>query len=77
MDFEEFVKEFIANLRVPMCHIEKHPNVENTLQFAAKFAITLRPQCENEDEYEEMCPFLEKLFEFLLTHHEVKEVPVS
>lgn len=61
-----------------MCYMEKHPNVENTLQFAAKFAISLQPPpSENEEEYEEMCPFLEQLFEFLLSHHEVKEVAVG
>ena len=77
MEFEEFVEEFISNLRVPMTYIERHPHVENTLQFAAKFSISLQPQSENEEEYEEMCPFLEKLFEFLLVHHGAKEVAVS
>ncbi|OXU30311.1 hypothetical protein TSAR_015427 [Trichomalopsis sarcophagae] len=77
MDFDQFLEEFISNLRIPMCYMEKHPNVENTLQFAAKFAISLQPpQSENEEEYEEMCLLLERLFEFLLAHHEVKEVAV-
>lgn len=76
MDFDVFVEEFISNLRVPMSYIEKHPNVENTLQYAAKFSICLQPPNENEEEYEEMCPFLTKIFDFLLAHHGAKEVGV-
>jgi condensin complex subunit 3 len=76
MDFKCFVHEFISNLTIPLTYIEKHPNVENTLQFAAKFAISLQPQSENEEEYEEMCAFLEQIFDFLLTHHDAKDMAV-
>lgn len=76
MEFQNFVEEFISNLRIPMTYMEKHPHVENTLQFAAKFAISLQPQSENEEEYEEMHKFLERLFEFLLNSHGAKEVAV-
>lgn len=78
MKQEDFTEEFISNLRVPLTYLEKHPHVENTLQFAAKFAISLQPQTENEEmEYEEMCPLLENVFEFLLSSHDARDVAVS
>lgn len=78
MNQEKFTEEFISNLRVPLTYLEKHPHVENTLQFAAKFAISLQPQSENnEEEYEEMCPLLEDVFQFLLTSHDAKDVAVK
>lgn len=78
MNLERFVEEFVSNLRIPLTYIEKHPHVENTLQFAAKFAISLQPQpqSENEEEDEEMCEFLEKIFEFILDNHGCKDVAV-
>ncbi|KAL7297267.1 hypothetical protein TKK_0009667 [Trichogramma kaykai] len=78
MDLDDFVSEFISNLQIPLTYIEKHAHVENTLQFAAKFIIGLQPPIndENEDEYEEMCPFLQSIFEFLLSHHGSKEVAI-
>ena len=79
MEFQDFVEEFISNLRIPMTYIEKHPHVENCLKFAASFCISLQPQPEPEKEDEdldEMCPFLEQIFEFLLQHHGAKEVAV-
>lgn len=76
--FEQFSSEFISNLRVSMCYLEKHPSVENTLLFATRFSISLQPPSENkEDMYEEMCPFLEQIFQFLIDSHNAVDVAVS
>lgn len=58
--------------------MEKQPSVENTLLFATRFSISLQPQSESEEEmYEEMCPFLEKIFQFLVDSHNARDVAVS
>lgn len=67
MQLEDFQEKFISNLKQSLTHIERHPHVENTLQFAAEFAIScLQQQSDNEEESEEMHPFLQHIFDFLL-----------
>ena len=47
---------------------EKHPHVENTLVFAANFAVGFH-SFNSEEESEQMNPFLVKLFDFLMQSH--------
>lgn len=69
MSENDFTKEFISCLQVPLIHGEKHRAVENALNFASKFiASLLQPkpaiQSDEEDE-EEICPFVLNVLKFL------------
>lgn len=54
---------------------QQHPRVINTLEFCAKFSMNLYSCTENETT-EPMSPFLNKLFTFLLSSHNVKDKAV-
>lgn len=56
--------------------MEKAPAIEFVLQFCAKFANGLQPPSEDE-EFDEMCPFLASIFNFLLAHHNAKDKAVN
>lgn len=60
-----------------MTYMEKVHSVEYSLQFASKFTISLQQHSDNEDEDEEMAPFIVKIFEFLLNHHNATNVAVN
>ena len=76
MALEEFWAEFLACLKYPMVVYKREASVERTLEFVAKFAVSVceeGPQAqgnedkENEEEEEEPDnPLLRKLIEFLL-----------
>ncbi|KAG7202630.1 hypothetical protein KM043_009811 [Ampulex compressa] len=71
-----FYDAFISCLKIPLTMGHRHPRIENTLEFAAKFAVSF---CTftNDNSMEELTPpFLVKLFDFLLTHHNAKELAV-
>ncbi|XP_078038064.1 chromosome associated protein G [Augochlora pura] len=69
-EFHVFWNSFVQNFRVPLSIAEKHPRVRNTLEFVAKFAVGLYTVSnEDEEEVEPLCPFLVKMFDFLLTSH--------
>jgi len=51
---------------------QQHPYVINTLEFCAKFSVSFYSSSENEN-VESMSPFLSRLFEFLLSHHNAKD----
>ncbi|KOC59737.1 Condensin complex subunit 3 [Habropoda laboriosa] len=68
-----FWKYFESCFRVPLSIPRRHPRVENTLEFVAKFAASLYSITDNDVETEEpLCPFLNKLFDFILTNHGAK-----
>ncbi|XP_023289112.1 condensin complex subunit 3 [Orussus abietinus] len=74
-DIDVFGDCFIACLRVPLTYAEKHPHIENTLDFAAKFTCSL-DSFDNDDSNQIMCPFLSKLLDFLLISHDAKSAAV-
>lgn len=72
MSQENFTKEFVQCLQVPLVHGEKHRAVENTLNFASKFIASLlqtkpgtKPDDGEEEEEEELCPFVLDVLKFL------------
>lgn len=91
-DFDKFCEEFLHQLKYPLVHGDKQPNVERALNFAAKFAVTKKseddetkqknkeienPEKDDDDEEEEEAdPFLIKLFQFLLNNHEANSQDV-
>ncbi|XP_043466822.1 condensin complex subunit 3 [Leptopilina heterotoma] len=62
---DEFAEEFIACLVVPLSYADKHPVVENSLIFAANFAVGFQSY-EDVDNSEQMDPFMLKIFDFLM-----------
>ncbi|KAI4482163.1 hypothetical protein M0802_013788, partial [Mischocyttarus mexicanus] len=74
-DVELFCKEFINCLKIPLSMGENHSSIENTLLFAAKFAVASYP-FSDKDSSQTMSPIIEKLFEFLLKHHNAKNSSV-
>ncbi|XP_015175226.1 PREDICTED: condensin complex subunit 3-like [Polistes dominula] len=71
-EYEEelFLNEFISCLKVPLATDKTHPSIDNTLEFAAKFAVSSYPF--DKDSCESMPPFLENLFTFILEHLNAK-----
>lgn len=67
---ERFFKNYVNCLGSLFLIGEKHTTVERTLEFAAKFCVSLYDgQVNNEDtlsENDEMPPFLTLLFDYLL-----------
>ncbi|CAL4067744.1 unnamed protein product [Meganyctiphanes norvegica] len=43
-NFEEFCDEFLHQLKYPLVHGDKQPNVERTLNFVSKFAVTKKSE---------------------------------
>ncbi|KAL2719211.1 Condensin complex subunit 3 [Vespula squamosa] len=74
-DLELFLEEFISCLKVPLSMSQNHISIDNTLQFAAKYAVSSYAS-SNSEACEPMAPFLEKLFEFVLKHHDAKDSSV-
>ncbi|XP_033333688.2 chromosome associated protein G isoform X2 [Megalopta genalis] len=76
-EFQAFWNSFVQNFRVPLSIAEKHPRVQNTLEFVAKFAVCLYTVSNEDGEEEEpLCPFLVKMFDFLLTSHNATDPAV-
>ncbi|XP_035740285.1 condensin complex subunit 3-like [Vespa mandarinia] len=74
-ELELFLEEFISCLKIPLSMSQNHISIDNTLQFAAKYAVSSYASSDGEA-CEPMSPFLEKLFEFVLTHHNAKDSSV-
>ncbi|KAL2745812.1 Condensin complex subunit 3 [Vespula maculifrons] len=74
-DLESFLEEFISCLKIPLSMSQNHVSIDNTLQFAAKYAVSSYAS-SNSELCEPMSPFLEKLFEFVLKHHDAKDSSV-
>ena len=65
-----FLDCFMSCLKVPLSITQHHSRVNNTLEFAAKFAVGLYSVTDNDEESEEsLCPFLSNLLNFILIHH--------
>lgn len=60
---------------MPLSIAQRHPRVENTLEFVAKFAASLYSVTDDESE-EPICPFILQLFDFILTNHCAKDPAV-
>ncbi|XP_021917110.1 condensin complex subunit 3 isoform X2 [Zootermopsis nevadensis] len=73
---ERFFKNYVNCLGSLFLIGEKHTTVERTLEFAAKFCVSLYDgQVNNEDtlsENDEMPPFLTLLFDYLLKLHKTR-----
>lgn len=54
---------------------QQHPRIINTLEFCAKFSMSLY-SCTESETTEPMSPFLNKLFTFLLSSHNAKDKAV-
>ncbi|KAF7389917.1 hypothetical protein HZH68_011774 [Vespula germanica] len=74
-DLESFLKEFISCLKIPLSMSQNHISIDNTLHFAAKYAVSSYAS-SNSELCEPMSPFLERLFEFVLKHHDAKDSSV-
>ncbi|XP_043255103.1 condensin complex subunit 3-like [Colletes gigas] len=74
-ELSDFWASFVSCIRIPLTVAQHHPRVECTLQFVAKFAASLF-NVTNEESEEPLCPFLSKLFDFLLSHCCVKDPAV-
>ena len=76
MTYPVFWEQFCYCLKFPMIVYERHPTVENTINFVVSFATAFVLKSEDQEEEEEedsilndqegMHPFLFKLFQFLL-----------
>ncbi|XP_076748823.1 chromosome associated protein G [Xylocopa sonorina] len=78
-DLTTFWNHFVSCFMIPLSFPQWHLRVENTLLFVAKFAASLYSTTmddEEENNEEPLCPFLAKLFDFLLTNHSVKDTEV-
>ncbi|CAL7949788.1 unnamed protein product [Xylocopa violacea] len=74
-DLTTFWNQFISCFKIPLSISQRHLRIENTLLFVAKFAASLYSVANDAEESSEepLCPFLAKLFDFLLTNHSVKD----
>lgn len=73
-DQTDFFNHFINCLKCALVHGERETSVNLCLDFAAKFATSF--EVDNEDPESVCHPFYEGLFEFLLSHHNVKSQAV-
>ncbi|XP_051156329.1 condensin complex subunit 3 [Leptopilina boulardi] len=64
-NLDDFAGEFISCLMVPLTIGDKHPVVENTLIFAANFAVGFQ-SVDEDSNVEQMDPFMLKIFDFLM-----------
>ncbi|XP_071634253.1 condensin complex subunit 3 [Temnothorax longispinosus] len=72
VDLDTFWEYFVWCLKVPLSTSQQHPYVVNTLEFCAKFCMSFYRSLESETT-EPMSPFLNRLFEFLLSSHNAKD----
>ncbi|XP_076622224.1 condensin complex subunit 3-like isoform X2 [Colletes latitarsis] len=66
-ELSEFWASFVSCFKIPLTIAQDHPRVEYTLQFVAKFAVSLF-SVTNEESEESLCPFFNKLLDFLLSN---------
>lgn len=66
----------MACFRLPLTYAQQHPRIRNTLEFVARFAASLYSITDDLESEEPLCPFLSKLFDFLLTNHCAKDPTV-
>ncbi|XP_032674669.1 condensin complex subunit 3 isoform X2 [Odontomachus brunneus] len=71
-DLDTFWKCFLSCLKVPLMMAQQHPRIINTLEFCAKFSMSLC-SCTESETTEPMPPFVNKLFTFLLSSHNAKD----
>lgn len=58
--------------RIPLTIAQSHTQIQYTLEFVANFAASLYTVTDEESE-EPLCPFLNELFNFILTNHCAKD----
>lgn len=75
-DVDSFYQHFIKCFKCLLIHGERETAVNLCLDFAAKFATSFELEKDPEEEDGECHPFYEKLFDFLLSHHNVKSQAV-
>ena len=80
MSLDEFWESFIHHLKYSMIILKREPVVERTIEFAAKFSTSLvvpsedkavKESLEEDEEEDDMHPFLMNLFTFLLDVSEI------
>ncbi|XP_054016614.1 condensin complex subunit 3-like [Hylaeus anthracinus] len=74
-ELSNFWEIFVSCFKLPLTNGQHHRHIEYTLEFVAKFAASLYTITDDESQ-ESVCPFLVKLFDFLLNNHSVKEMAV-
>ncbi|OAD60372.1 Condensin complex subunit 3 [Eufriesea mexicana] len=72
-DLSTFWDCFVSCFKVPLTIPQRHSRVENTLDFVAKFAVSFYSTTDVDESEEPLCPFLTKLFDFILTNHCAKD----
>lgn len=84
-DKDKFFEKFVFFLQLPLTWEEKTPFVDNALEMACRFACSFMPDDkkkedeagdksgnnDEDDELIELPPFMNKIFNWLLDHHEV------
>ncbi|XP_076641267.1 condensin complex subunit 3-like [Halictus rubicundus] len=77
-DSQVFWDAFVGNFRIPLSNDQKYPRIQNTLEFIAEFAVRLHTASDDDESAQEepLCPFLVKMFDFLLTSHCAKNKAV-
>ncbi|XP_076666914.1 chromosome associated protein G [Andrena cerasifolii] len=75
-DFSYFWDSFVACFKLPLTYSQSHPRIQNTLEFVARFAASLYSVTDDIESEEPLCPFLNKLFDFLLLSHCAKDQTV-
>ncbi|XP_003705431.1 chromosome associated protein G [Megachile rotundata] len=69
----DFWEVFVSCLKVPLSVSQHHSRINNTLEFAAKFAVSLYTVTDDEQSEDPLCPFLTNLFEFIFNNHRAKD----
>lgn len=75
-DVDAFFKYFIDCLKCLLIHGERETAVNLCLDFSAKFATSFEIEKETDSDDAECHPFYEKLFDFILSNHNVKSQAV-
>ncbi|XP_053986177.1 condensin complex subunit 3-like [Hylaeus volcanicus] len=71
-DLSDFWESFESCFKVLLAVVLNHPQTKHSLEFVAKFATSLHI-FTNEESEEPLCPFLIKLYDFLLNNHGAKD----
>ena len=74
-DLNIFSTSFISCLKIFFTKAENNPNVDNVINFAAKFAISFINDQAPQEEVQTN-PFLFQIFDFLLLHHNSRKTAI-
>lgn len=75
-DLDTFFQDFVDCLKCLLIHGERQTAVNLCLDFSAKFATSFELEKEPDEDDAECHPFYEKLFNFILSNHNVRSQAV-